>query len=89
MKKRLMIGLLAGGLLAAMVPGVATATPGNEDVWNTGMCVAKFGQDRAANPATGDGPGVILGGVNGDYHDPDNGKSVFDGIGTCSGVIPD
>jgi hypothetical protein len=52
--KRLMVGLMAGGLMAAMLPGAASASPGNPDVSNTGICVAKYQfRDRAADPANG------------------------------------
>ena len=33
MKKRLMVGLLAGGLAAAMLPGVASSGNGPPDYW--------------------------------------------------------
>ena len=46
MRKRLSIGLLSAGLVAAMLPGVAVA----EDTWNSGQCVKDGFIDRAADP---------------------------------------
>ena len=40
MKKRLMMGLLAGGLMMGMLPGVASATPANPPVGATRRGVA-------------------------------------------------
>lgn len=49
MLRRLMIGLAAGALLAAMLPGVASGDPTHPQVMNFGMCV-KEGYARAADP---------------------------------------
>ena len=52
MKRRLMVGLLAGGLMAAMLPGVATATPGNIAVFNFGQCKVEGGASGGVGPYT-------------------------------------
>ena len=76
MKKRLMIGLATGALLAAMAPGVASAAP--PQVKNTGQCVAKDIILKAAFYEFGgfaDQPGAVA--ANGVAHVP-NGHAPFE-----------
>ena len=82
MKKRLMVGVMAGGLLAAMLPGVASATPGNPDIGNTGQCVSQGLIDRAADPNVANGPGV--------YHvdKPDLNSGSLNGAAASQGRNP-
>jgi hypothetical protein len=60
MRKRLMVGLASGALLAAMMPAVAAA--GGPPAGNTGQCVKQGTSSRAANPSTESGPSVWWGG---------------------------
>jgi hypothetical protein len=50
-KKRLMTGLLAGGLMVGMLPGVASATPGDPGVLNFGQCKQEGGASGNIGPA--------------------------------------
>ena len=53
MRKRLILGVASAALMAAMLPGVASATASS-----IGFCVKAGVFDRAADPASGRGPGV-------------------------------
>lgn len=61
MKKRWMTGLLAGGLMVGMLPGVASAAGNGPPVANAGQCVKAGVLDRAADPSVGRGPVTALG----------------------------
>ena len=53
MRKRLTFGLAAGLLAAAMMPGVASATPGNPDIANFGGCKVDGGARGITGPLQG------------------------------------
>jgi hypothetical protein len=63
MKKRLMTGLLAGGLMVGMLPGIAGAAGNGPPDLNSGRCVKLGFVDRAADPANGRGPTTWLDGT--------------------------
>ena len=83
MKRRSLTGVLAGGLMAAMLPGVASAERG-PPMFNTGQCL-KEGVFAALDPSAGTGPVVVF--SLGHSVGPQPHSPVFD-FGVGCGPIP-
>ena len=90
MRRLVQTGLVAGGLLAAMMPGVASAAGDGPPDYLFGICMGRGsgGADPivSQDPGAGYGPIVIFG--PGESRTPLNNAQVFTGAGSCPFTQP-
>ena len=92
MRRLVQTGLVAGGLLAAMMPGVASAAGDGPPDYLFGICMGRGsgGADPivSQDPGAGYGPIVIFDIATGDWRTPLGAAVVFTGAGACTLTQP-